>query len=75
MPAMVAASSITLVPPATEAPASPSSRPRCARWAATSDDEQAVSVLTQGPAGWGEDVQLHHLPCSRHANMRRHKQV
>lgn len=50
MPAMVAASSITFVPPTTEAPASPSSRARFARWAATNDEEQAVSVLTQGPA-------------------------
>ena len=50
MAAVVPAKSITLLPPATAAPHSPSTSPLCARWAATSEEEQAVSVLTQGPA-------------------------
>ena len=41
---------MTLVPAATAATVSRLSRPVCARWVATSDDEQAVSVLMQGPA-------------------------
>jgi len=46
---VVCARSMTLTPPASAAVVSPLARPRVARCAATSDDEHAVSVLTQGP--------------------------
>ena len=40
---------MVLTPAATAMLASRLSRPLCARWPATRDEEQAVSVLTQGP--------------------------
>ena len=45
---------MTLVPAATAATVSRLSRPVCARWVATSEDEQAVSVLMQGPGKKGQ---------------------
>ena len=50
MAAVVPASSMTLLPAATAALHSSSSSPLCARWVATREEEQAVSVLMQGPA-------------------------
>lgn len=49
MATVVSDDSMVLTPAATAMVASPLSRPLCARWPATRDDEQAVSVLTQGP--------------------------
>ena len=49
MAAVVVADSMAFTPAATAAVACPARMPLCPRWAATSDDEQAVSVLTQGP--------------------------
>lgn len=49
MATVVVAESMRLTPAARAAVASPASKPRCAMCAATSDDEQAVSVLMQGP--------------------------
>ena len=43
--------SIRLTPEARAALVSPSSKPRCARWVATREEEQAVSRPMQGPAG------------------------
>ena len=49
MATVVREDSMRLTPAATAEVASPFSRPLCARWPATRDEEQAVSVLTQGP--------------------------
>ena len=49
METVVSEDSMVLTPAATAAVPSPFSRPLCARCAATSEEEQAVSVLTQGP--------------------------
>ena len=49
MPAVVAYISIMLLPPARPASRSPYERARCAKWEATKEDEQAVSVLIHGP--------------------------
>ena len=46
----VLGTSIRFTPAATAAEVSPSSRPLCARWVATREDEQAVSMPMQGPA-------------------------
>lgn len=46
---VVVGDSMRFTPAATAAEASPLSRLLCAMWAATRDDEQAVSVLMQGP--------------------------
>ncbi len=53
MPAVVADRSMAFAPPASAAAASPPASARAARCAATSDDEHAVSVDTQGPARRG----------------------
>ena len=45
----VLATSIRFDPAATAAAVSPLCSPLCARWTATKDDEQAVSIPTQGP--------------------------
>jgi hypothetical protein len=50
MEAVVMGSSMALTPPATAATVSPASSPLCAWWADTREEEQAVSVETQGPA-------------------------
>lgn len=49
MAIVVRGESMALTPAASAAGASPLSSPRCARCAATSDDEHAVSVEMQGP--------------------------
>ena len=49
MATVVVGDSARLTPAATACVASPASSPLCARWAATSEEEQAVSVLMQGP--------------------------
>lgn len=46
--------SMALTPAAIAALVSPTSRAWCARWLDTSDDEHAVSVLTQGPYRLGQ---------------------
>lgn len=50
MAVVVEADNMILLPATTAAVDSPNSSPLCARCAATSEEEQAVSVLMQGPA-------------------------
>ena len=49
IPAVVSGSSMALMPPTTDAATSPWTKALAARWAATRELEQAVSVDTQGP--------------------------
>lgn len=50
MATVVTGDSSRLTPAATAETVSCRSSPVCARWVATRDEEQAVSVLTHGPA-------------------------